>query len=171
MRCIALLLVAVAICAVEVKGTVKSVTDGDTIAVTLSDGVDAKVRLLHLDTPESRDNSHGEAMPEGKAASAFLRDLLPVGSAVVLAGPGDKLEADRYQRLLAIVVLPDGGTAQERIIRAGWSVYWRKYGEAAAYHERLLAAHEAAKTASTGAWATIPQWMVDKSNERTSPKR
>lgn len=174
-----LLVLATATSAVEVGATIDRVSDGDTIAVRLDGAgeVVAKVRLLSIDTAESHSNSHGAEMPEGVAAAAFLRDLLPQGTHIRLWSPrADALERDRYDRLLAFV-LPastDGKpvvSVQERIVAAGWSAYWRKYGDAPApYHDRLLAAQEQAKAAKAGAWSTAEQWMVDKGNERTAPK-
>ena len=57
------------------------------------------------------------------------------------------------------------------IIKAGWSPYWRKYGQASeADHKSYLEAQDGAKNAKVGAWGTIPQWMTDKANETTAPK-
>ena len=173
MRTVLALLAAICLplAAVEVPGTVVSVADGDTMTVKLADQTVAKVRFISIDTAESHNNSHGVEMPEGVQATTFLRALLPVGAEVKLWGPKERLEKDRYERLLALVVMADQITAQEKIVAAGWSVYWRKYGEAPEpYHARLLKAQETAKTSGAGAWATSEKWMVDKSNERTAPK-
>jgi 2',3'-cyclic-nucleotide 2'-phosphodiesterase/3'-nucleotidase/5'-nucleotidase len=171
MRILLLLLVGVALSAVDVEATVISVADGDTMTVRLADGTEAKIRFLSIDTPESHANQHGADMAEGHRASEFTKAMLPAGTAVTLNGPKAVLEKDRYGRLLAYVVMSDRVTAQEKIVAAGWSVYWRKYGEAPApLHERLVRTQEQARSATTGAWATVPQWMIDKSNERTAPK-
>jgi endonuclease YncB( thermonuclease family) len=177
MRSILLLcMTLVVLVAVEIPATVVRVTDGDTIVVTPSDGSgELKVRLLYLDTPESRDNSHGAAMPEGKSAAAFLTDLLPTGADVVLWGPGAALERDRYQRGLAVVLQPISGAqptvVQAAIIRAGWSVLWEKFGAAdPRWRAALQAAEDAAKADNAGAWSTIRPWMVNKGNETTAPQ-
>jgi endonuclease YncB( thermonuclease family) len=73
--------------AVEVSATVVRVVDGDTIETEAG-----KVRLLYIDTPESRGNSHGPAMEEGKAASAFVTNLLPKDATITLWGPGDEIK-------------------------------------------------------------------------------
>lgn len=79
MRAVFLLLAAACLAlAVEIPAMMKHITDGDTLVVTLAGGSEAKVRLLYIDTPESKGNAHGEAMPEGKAATAFLAELLAV---------------------------------------------------------------------------------------------
>jgi len=166
--------------AVEVVATVTRHTDGDTLRVRI-DGVDGTlaVRLLWLDTAESRNNDHGKAMPEGLAASAALATLVPVGAEVRLWHASPILPPDTYGRLLAVLVLPNAPetwqqdaatwTAQGHMITAGHSPYWRKYGEAQApLHAAFLVGHETAKDGSAGAWGTAGKWMRDKSNERTA---
>ena len=177
MRTLILALIVASCHAVEVAAVVTRVSDGDTIAVKLDGGQAAKVRLLYLDTPESHANSHGEAMPEGQAAAAYLSKLLLIGTHVVLWGPGKDLEQDRYERRLAVVSImaPEGEPrelVQETMIRAGWSPLWEKYGKAdALWRSKLVAAEEQAKAAKAGAWGTAPDYMRDKANETTAPKR
>ncbi len=187
MRLTLLLAIAAMVWAVEVPATVVRVSDGDTIVATLAAGNEVKVRLLYIDTPESKDNSHGEATAEGKRAAEFLRAELPVDSRVELWSPADVLERDRYDRVLAVIwkheamyVGAAGGGAQHiqatrninlAIVRAGWSPYWRKYGKApgeldAAY----AAAQEQARADNAGAWGTDPQYMIDTSHETTAPR-
>ena len=176
MHLVVLLLVAALSYAVEVPATVKRIVDGDTIAMNLADGNAVVVRLLYLDTPEPADNSHGKGMDEGKAASAYLRTLLPVGTPVVLWGPGDALEIDRYKRPLAVVIIPpdDQGktlVVQSAMIRMGWSVLWEKYGKAdARWRPELVKAEDEAKAEGAGAWTSAPDWMRNKANETTAPK-
>ncbi len=80
---VVLFLLCAAISAVEVPAEVVSVTDGDTIAVTVA-GREERVRLLYIDTPESKSNAHGEASREGKLAVEFLGLQAMPGSAVTL---------------------------------------------------------------------------------------
>ena len=113
-------------------------------------------------------------MPEGKAASASLRAALPLGTQVVLWGPGEELEADSYGRVLAVVYRVEGDRRENvnaLMVRAGWSPYWRKYGDAPEpVHAEMLGAQVEARAARAGAWLTAEKYMVDKSNERTAPK-
>jgi len=170
----ALVLLALALAAVEVPATVLYVFDGDTIRAKLASGAEEIIRLNWIDTPESKDNEHGSAMTEGKFATATLRKMLPIGATIRLWGPELMLNEDMHGRKLALVLLGNAGedSAQERQVRGGWSVYWRKFGEAPGpWHKRLLAAQAAAEEAKVGAWATVPQWMRDKGNERTAQRR
>ena len=175
-----LLLFAVALSAVE-EGPcpVLKVIDGDTIEVQ-REGKAERVRLLYVDTPECSDNAHGTCMPEGKAASEMLRKTLPVGTEVTLWGPAAALGRDRYDRLLATVTVNASRQAWHPVelqsvagslIAQGHSVYWRKYGDAAEPLHSLLAKwQEVSEQEKAGAWATAPEWMRDKANERTAPK-
>jgi len=60
---------------------------------------------------------------------------------------------------------------EERVITAGWSPLWEKYGKAdPQWREFLVAAEEKAKKDKAGACATDPKYMTDKGNETTAPK-
>jgi len=180
MRLPLLLLLAVALSAVE-EGPfpVLKVIDGDTIEVE-REGKPQRVRLLYVDTPEASDNDHGKLMPEGQKAKEFLRDLLPEGFLVKLEDDQrERLTRDRHGRILAIVWKAerrghdlDGiPSVQESIISAGWSPYWQKYGTASFRLDDAWSANEElAREAKRGAWATAPDWMRDKANERTAAK-
>src|SRR5687767_258243 len=69
--------------------TVERVVDGDTIVVR--DG--EKVRLIGVDTPETRDPRTG-VQCFGREASAYTSSLLPMGTAVRLVFDVERL--DRY---------------------------------------------------------------------------
>jgi micrococcal nuclease len=156
--------------AVEVLAEVVSVTDGDTLVAKLA-GIEERIRLLYIDTPESKGNGHGAASSEGRLAAEFMDLQAKPGSAVTLWGPGADLERDRYKRLLAVVVTLRGDTLQERVITAGWSPLWEKYGKAdPKWRQALKAAEEMAKAGKSGAWRTDPVYMTDKGNETTARK-
>lgn len=100
--------------------------DGDTIK--LSTG--AHVRLIGIDTPESRYNAKLERdvarsrkdmtdiLKMGKEASNFTRHLVE-GKRVRLEFDVEK--RDRYNRLLAYVYLEDGTFVNARIIEEGYA--------------------------------------------------
>jgi len=75
---------------------VKSVHDGDTITVDMDLGLDMtlrnfKIRLFGINCPEL-------VTPEGKKAQAFLAQIIPVGTAIVVETVKDKQE--KYGRYL-----------------------------------------------------------------------
>jgi len=72
----------------EYACTVDRVVDGDTIDVILDLGfgvvlTDERVRIMGIDTPESRTRDKDEKV-RGKLASAFLREAIDNGSKVVI---------------------------------------------------------------------------------------
>ncbi|MCE0487282.1 thermonuclease family protein [Ornithinimicrobium sediminis] len=96
---------------------VQRIVDGDTIEV-LRDGEAVTVRLLNVDTPETK---HPLRAVEclGPEAADFLAGQLPVGSEVVLRYDEDPV--DRYGRDLAGVV-KDDVLVNAEIARAGLGV-------------------------------------------------
>ena len=99
------------------QAVVVRVIDGDTLVVNLGE-VDTTIRLLNVDTPETKDpNTAVECL--GPEANLFLEELLPAGTVVELEYDGEKL--DRYGRTLAGVWLPDALVNAE-VARAGLGV-------------------------------------------------
>ena len=173
--CLLVLAIATILALEDEGGVITRVTDGDTVTVQRRDGTSITIRLLSIDTPESRDNSHGAATESGKRASASMRELAPVGTAVRLWTSRTSFEMDRYHRVLAVVLIGPNGTESLNAhqIRRGWSPYWRKYGDLSAdatMHAIFLKAHEEAEASRSGAWSLDPEYMRNKTNERTAPK-
>jgi len=124
-----------------VKAKVVKVIDGDTIIVsipktTFNDRKTLKnlkyhVRLIGIDTPESRPNRRAKLQAKeshksiedivklGKLAKEFTKRLLPKGQTVYLEF--DVQPQDRYGRLLAYVWLPDGRMVNALIICNGFA--------------------------------------------------
>lgn len=119
---------------------VVSVTDGDTIVVR-RDGVEERVRLLGIDTPEREQCGYAEAR-------GLVADLVASGEVTLVVGSSD--DRDRYGRLLRYVeVAYAGGTVDVglRQLEAGLAaeVYDSRTGYAE--HDReaaYIAADEAA---------------------------
>ena len=79
------------------RATVVRVIDGDTLVASV-DGTEQTVRLLNVDTPETKHpNKPVECL--GPEATAYLQKRLPVGTAVTLEYDRERL--DRYGRTLA----------------------------------------------------------------------
>lgn len=114
--------------------TVESISDGDTLRVTLGE-VSTRVRLLNIDTPETRHPSKPvECM--GPEATAALKSMISPGDTVVLRY--DRRLHDRYDRLLA-GVYAHGVLVNAEMARLG-------YGEPAVFdgNDRFLSEVEAA---------------------------
>lgn len=85
------------------EATVRFVLDGDTVLMTV-DGEQETVRLLNVDTPETRDRFEKVGCL-GPEATAYLQSLLSPGDVVRLEL--DVEERDRFDRLLAGVYVGD----------------------------------------------------------------
>ncbi len=175
MRLLILLLLSAVAAAIEVEATVVRVVDGDTLTVQAMPGLppaakrglagDVYIRLLCVDTLEIWDDTKPKAA-EGFAARDLLAALAKPGARIVVWDDGAELAMDKYGRVLAFVRV-GGRSAQQELIAAGLSAYWRRYRLApGALDAQLTATEAAARTAERGAWKTQPALMARKSAER-----
>lgn len=101
-----------------IQGVVIRVIDGDTFQASV-DGEDKTIRLLNVDTPETKDpDKPVECL--GPEATKGLEQLLPVGSRVRLELDVEPL--DRYGRTLAGVFDSSGKLVNAEIARLGLGV-------------------------------------------------
>jgi len=110
--------------------SVTKITDGDTLKVIYR-GDKEGVRLIGIDTPESRKNAKAKKDAErsgndvktitalGKEATKYTKSLVRVGDEVELEF--DVQKRDKYGRLLAYVYLKDGRMLNEEIIKGGYA--------------------------------------------------
>ena len=120
----------------EFTGRVVGVTDGDTIKV-LHANQSETVRLLGVDAPE-RHQAYGDRARRFTAELAFDRT-------VTVRTTG----RDRNGRLLGEVVLPDGRSLSQELVRAGYAWWFRKYSN----DIRLARLEEEARQDRRGLWA------------------
>lgn len=99
-----------------ISAHVKRVVDGDTLAVVYK-SKDYRVRLLCIDTPESV-KSGVKVQPYGKEASEKLKELV-LDKKVKLVFEKDT--DDRYDRLLAYVILDDGSCVNSLLVAEGYA--------------------------------------------------
>ena len=99
------------------RGRVVTVIDGDTIKVEL-DGRAQTVRLLGIDTPESR-RPQTPVECGSKKAAATLRRLL-LDRDVTLRSDPSQDAIDKFGRVLAYVDV-DGRDAGEAMVASGWA--------------------------------------------------
>ena len=127
--------------------TVTRVVDGDTIEISPAiDGIE-DVRLIGVDTPETKDPDCG-VQPYGDVASAFTQSQIG-GRAVGLEF--DVEQTDRYGRLLAYVYPPDDTMFNETLLREGYAQV-ATFPPNVGYVDRFLAAQEEARMAGRGLW-------------------
>lgn len=137
---------------VAANAVVTQLTDGDTLRVRM-DGVEEKVRLIGIDTPES---VHPSKPVEcfGKEASAHLADLLPEGTRVRVVL--DVEARDRYDRLLGYVYRSsDGAFVNLEMARAGFAEQLT-IPPNVAHQSEIRAAVGEAREAGRGLWSACP---------------
>jgi endonuclease YncB( thermonuclease family) len=119
------------------------VVDGDTIVVQ-----QVKVRLEGIDAPEHGQMCTANGIPWacGDNATAWLADFLAERE-VACVSKGH----DRYGRLLATCFV-GGENLNDRIVREGWALDFRRYTSA------YLEAEDDAKRTRAGLWRFEPPW-------------
>ncbi len=128
------------------------VVDGDTLDVRVADGdkPTTRVRLWGVDTPElAKPAEYKPAEPFALEATAFSQSLAQ-GQFVTLELQQSRVR-ERYGRLLAYVVLPDGSVLNARLIEEGFSEHDGRWSheEADAYD----ALEQRARAQKRGLWA------------------
>ena len=144
------------------KPFVAYVVDGDTIAVRIDKTIE-KVRLIGIDTPESRKNERAQLQAErsnrdiktimefGKRAKDTLKGLLPKGTE--LRVEYDVQKRDKYGRLLAYVYRTDNVMINEEMILRGYAQLLT-IPPNVRYVERFKRALAKSKKETRGLWAS-----------------
>jgi micrococcal nuclease len=130
---------------------VTHIIDGDTIIVRMG-GVDEKVRLLGIDTPEV-DESRGPVECYGKEASEKTTSLLE-GQSVYLETDPTQAKRDSYDRLLAYVYTSDSTLINKILVEGGYAREYT-YDEPYLFQADFKAAEKSARTKEQGLWSGI----------------
>ncbi|WP_210244082.1 thermonuclease family protein [Arthrobacter yangruifuii] len=129
--------------------TVVRVIDGDTLVVDLA-GEDVTVRLLNVDTPETKDpNEPVQCL--GPEATVFLEEALPPGSSVELEY--DVEREDRYGRTLAGVYDDEDRLMNAEVARHGFGIPVT-YEPNAKFRPPVDEAYEEARDQQAGLFST-----------------
>lgn len=133
----------------EPNAIVEFVIDGDTVDF-LFDGVEERVRLIGIDTPETkRPNEPIECF--GPEATEFVKQLLPVGTPVRVER--DIVNRDDFGRLLGYVYRADDGIfINYEIMRQGFA-QTLSIPPNDLYAELFADAARAAESDNVGLWA------------------
>ena len=139
----------------RIAAQIVSVIDGDTVKVRTSSGSRVTVRMIGIDTPETRKPGTPVECGGPPATAALKRlafDRRRKGRAVTLITDPTQDLRDRFGRLLAYVRLTSGGTdLGAKQIAAGWSsayVYESPFQKLPAYQSH----EQAAKASQRGVW-------------------
>jgi len=145
-----LFLAATALAAQEqFTGRVISVTDGDTITVLTQDKQQIEIRLYGIDCPEA-----GQAY--GNHARQSTTNAVHGKNVKV-----QPMDTDRHGRMVAVVIMPDGSSLNERLVRDGLAWVYPQYCTREDICEPLRKLEQAVKMSRRGLWidkAPIPPW-------------
>lgn len=122
------------------------VVDGDTIIINTG-GIDERIRLIGIDTPESVHPDQEKNVPYGKIASEYTQSLLDGQSVRIEL---DVQERDKYGRLLAYVYL-DGEMLNKRLLAEGHATV-DTYPPNVKYVDEFIALQEQARNTGKGMW-------------------
>lgn len=129
---------------------VVEVFDGDTISVQRN-GVIEKVRLIGIDTPETKD-PRKPVQCFGQEASRYTHSLLD-GRRVSLEIDPSQGERDRYDRLLAYVRRDDGLFINQELVAQGYAHEYTYQGKPYKYQSEFQSAEASARDQGKGLWS------------------
>lgn len=123
------------------------IVDGDTIVVEMKDNPKQKVRLIGIDTPETK-HPKKPVQYFGKEATEYTKKHL-LGKNVRLTY--DQVKYDKYNRLLAFVWI-DYELFNLKIIRDGYAFAYLKYPFRSDYMDAFRKAQNYAREHKLGLW-------------------
>jgi micrococcal nuclease len=144
----------------EAMVTVTRVVDGDTVDITPATSGNTRVRLIGVDTPETKDPDCGVAQPYGKEASNFTTSRLQ-GHQVGLEFDVEK--TDQYNRLLAYVYPTNDEMFNETLLKEGYAQV-ATFPPNVKYVDRFLGDQEAARAAGAGLWGLPPEQLAQEAD-------
>ncbi|WP_150274152.1 thermonuclease family protein [Paenibacillus tepidiphilus] len=139
-----------------IEAKVTKVTDGDTFTVALNNGQEEKIRMLLIDTPETK-HPDKPVQPFGEEASTFSNEKL-AGQTVKLEF--DAAERDQYGRLLAYVYLSDESMFNEVLLEKGLARV-AIFQPNVKYVDQFKEIEQRAKKQKVGIWS-IENYASDK---------
>ena len=132
------------------RGKIVRVVDGDTVRVRLQTGGEVTVRLIGIDTPETkRPGTPVEC--GGPAATANLERL--ARGRITLDTDESQDVTDRYERLLAYVTNRQGVDLATAQLRAGWASTYVYDNQPFQRYGTYKSAQAAARAGDHGVWA------------------
>ncbi|MCX6810076.1 MAG: thermonuclease family protein [Candidatus Berkelbacteria bacterium] len=129
--------------------SVISVTDGDTINVNI-DGKKEKVRLLAIDTPETKDPRKA-VQCFGDKASQKMQELVS-GKYIKLEKDTTQPDRDKYGRLLRYIYLEDGTNVNAEMVKQGFAFAYTNYPTAQLDAMRNF--EKSARESNQGLWGS-----------------
>lgn len=132
----------------NLAGKVISINDGDTLSVLTKDNTQYKIRLNHIDAPESK-QSFGSKSKQNLSNYVFGKNIIV-----------DYKNKDRYGRILGTIIY-QGNNINLMQVKDGFAWHYKQYSNAKEY---ILAEQEARKL-KKGLWTEnnpIEPWVFRK---------
>ncbi len=143
----------------DAVATVAEVVDGDTVKVDPAVAGEDEVRLIGVDTPETKDPDE-EVEPYGKEASNFTESVLEDEKVEL---EFDNEREDKYGRLLAYVYPMGEGMFNEDLLEQGYAQLYT-VSPNTKYEDRFEAAQKEAKDADLGIWGLAKEQQCKLAN-------
>jgi micrococcal nuclease len=148
---------------VATTAVVLKVVDGDTIDIRDQNRGRLRIRVLGIDTPETKKPGYTVGC-WGPQATQFATDNL-LGQAVAIVTDPTQDTTDRYGRTLAYLVKGDGWNYSIEAARAGAAQSYVYQGDPVSLYPEIAAAEQEARDAQRGLWgppcfgntASVPQ--------------
>ena len=134
----------------DTTGKVTRIVDGDTVVVTDAAGIRSTVRILGIDTPETR-KPRSPVQCWGPEASLFARDTL-LGETVSVVNDPTQARVDRWGRELGEIAKPDGWNYSVEAARAGMARSYVYQGHPSQVAGAVAEAERQAQAAHRGLW-------------------
>jgi micrococcal nuclease len=135
---------------------VLKVVDGDTIDIRDDVRGRLRVRLLGIDTPETKKPGFTVGC-WGPEATEFAESTM-LGQRVALVTDPTQDRTDRYGRTLAYLVRAEGWDHSVEAARAGAAHSYVYGGRPASRYDAIAAAESEARDARRGLWGSAMQW-------------
>ncbi len=129
---------------------VVKVVDGDTLTIAI-DGTNESVRLIGIDTPETKD-PRKPVQCFGQEATNKMTELVS-GKQVMLEADAVSGERDRYGRLLRYVRTPDGTFVNLELVKQGYAHEYTYSNQSYKYQAEFKQAQAYAQEHKLGLWA------------------
>lgn len=147
--------------------TVSEFVDGDTLKVKASDGHVDTVRLIGIDTPETKD-PRTTVQCFGVEASQHIKDLIK-DKKITLEADASQDNKDKYSRFLRYIKLEDGTDINLKMVADGFAyeyTYDKPYKNQSTYKK----AQQEADAADKGLWSpNTCNGQKDKAAQTTTP--
>lgn len=134
----------------EPTALVLKVVDGDTIDILDDVRKRLRLRLIGLDTPETKKPGYTIGC-FGPEASEFARNTLQGKRVAVVTDPSQETH-DRYGRTLAFVILPDGTNYSVAAVKGGYAHAYVFGHKPSIYAPEIAAAEQDARNSGRGLW-------------------